>query len=150
MAFLQSFAAGRGYVIGETLTDIGSALNYRRENLLRLLSMIVASEVDKVIVAHKDRLVRLGFEFLEELFAKFSAEIVVVNRDERAEPAQETAEDMTATVQHFAARRYGKRSYRRKSLVDAIKREVQGHEEAQADDTDDEPPPQPGEMGETS
>ncbi|CAB3392200.1 protein of unknown function [Kyrpidia spormannii] len=63
-------------------------------------------------MAHKDRLVRFGFDFLEDLFAQFGCEILVVNKAEGMSPAQELAEDLISIVQHFAAKLYGARTYR--------------------------------------
>lgn len=119
--YLKEFAAGRGITVDEILTDVGSALNYRRKNFLKLCGMVTRGEVRTVIVAHKDRLVRFGFEFFEELFARFGCEILVVNRAEEASSAQELAEDLVSIVQHFAARLYGQRTYRARKLVKKVR-----------------------------
>ncbi|MBE3564007.1 MAG: IS607 family transposase [Hydrogenibacillus schlegelii] len=119
--FLRQFAVSCGYGIDEVIADIGPALNYRRKGLARLVSMVLLGEVERVVIADRDRLVRFGFEFFEDLFARYGTEIVVVHRDEKAEPAQELAEDLVSIVQHFAARLYGSRSYRARKFVRAVK-----------------------------
>ncbi|MBE3564009.1 MAG: IS607 family transposase [Hydrogenibacillus schlegelii] len=141
--FLRQFAVSRGYGVDEAIADIGSALNYRRKGLMHLVSMVLCGEVERVIVAREDRLVRFGFEFFEDLFAKYGTEIVVVHRDEKAEPAQELAEDLGSIVQHFAARLYGSRSYRARKLVRTVR-------EAMGDETNrstDEPSAEPKKVG---
>ncbi|GAW29371.1 IS607 family transposase [Carboxydocella sp. ULO1] len=102
--YLKEFAAGKGLAVDEILSDVGSALNYKRKNFLKLCGMVTRGEVKTVIIAHKDRLVRFGFDFFEELFAKFGCEILVANKSEDMSPAQELAEDLISIVQHFAAR----------------------------------------------
>nr|WP_245543286.1 recombinase family protein [Kyrpidia tusciae] len=79
-----------------------------------------------MIVAHKDRLVRFGFDFLEDLFARFGCEILVVNKAEDMSPAQELAEDLISIVQHFAVKLYGSRTYRARKLTKAVREELSG------------------------
>lgn len=98
LAYLKEFAAGKGLAVDEVIADVGSALNYRRKGFLKLCGMVLRGEVRAVIVAYKDRLVRFGFEFFEELFARFGCELLVVNRAEEASPAQELAEDLVSIV----------------------------------------------------
>lgn len=119
--YLKDFAAGKGLSIDEILTDIGSALNYKRKNFLKLCNMVTRGEVKTVIIAHKDRLVRFGFDFFEDLFAKFSCEILVVNKAEDMSPAQELTEDLISIVQHFAARLYGQRTYKARKLTRTVR-----------------------------
>ncbi|AEG16915.1 regulatory protein MerR [Desulfofundulus kuznetsovii DSM 6115] len=65
LEYLKDFAAGRGLTVDEILADVGSALNYKRKNFLKLCGMVTRGEIKTVIVAHKDRLVQFGFEFLK-------------------------------------------------------------------------------------
>jgi len=88
LAYLKEFAAGKGLTVDEVIADVGSALNYRRKGFLKLCGMVLRGEVRAAVVAYKDRLVRFGFEFFEELFAPFGCELLVVNRAEEASPAQ--------------------------------------------------------------
>jgi predicted site-specific integrase-resolvase len=121
LEYLKDFAAGRGLTVDEILADVGSALNYKRKNFLKLCGMVTRGEVKTVIVAHKDRLVRFGFEFFEDLFAKFGCEILVVNKAEDMSPAQELTEDLISIVQHFAARLYGQRTYKARKLTRTVR-----------------------------
>jgi len=124
--YLKEFAAGKGMPVDEILTDVGSALNYRRRNFLKLCGMVTRGEVKTVIMAYKDRLVRFGFEFFEELFARFGCEILVVNRAEDMCPVQELTEDLISIVQHFAAKLYGQRTYRARKLVKKVREALAG------------------------
>jgi Predicted site-specific integrase-resolvase len=82
--------------------------------------MVTRGEVKTVVVAHKDRLVRFGFDFFEDLFAKFGCEILVVNKAEDMSPAQELTEDLISIVQHFAAKLY-RRTYKARKLTKTVR-----------------------------
>ena len=64
----------------QVITDVGSSLNVRK-GFIKLLRMMLNNEVSKVIIAHPDRLVRFGFEIVEEVCKSHNCEIVVLNRE---------------------------------------------------------------------
>ena len=63
-------------------------------------------------MAHKDRLVRFGFDLLEHLAREEGCEFVVVNQ-ESLSPEQEMIEDLLAIVHTFSCRLYGMRKYKK-------------------------------------
>ena len=65
----------------QVITDVGSSLNMKRKGFIKLLRMMLNNEVSKVIIAHPDRLVRFGFEIVEEVCKSHNCEIVVLNRE---------------------------------------------------------------------
>ncbi|BDB98247.1 IS607 family transposase [Saccharolobus caldissimus] len=67
----------------QVITDIGSGLNMKRKGFLKLLRMILNNEVSKVVIAYPDRLVRFGFEILEEVCKAHNCEIVVLNNEDK-------------------------------------------------------------------
>jgi putative resolvase len=71
---------------------------------------IDCGEVGTVVVAHKDRLDRFGFDFLEHLAARNDCEIIAANQ-EALSPQQELVEDLLAVVHTFSRRLYGLRRY---------------------------------------
>ena len=71
----------------QVITDVGSSLNTERRGFLKSLRMILNNEVSKVVIAYPDRLVRFGFEIVEEV-CKAHCEIVVLNREDKT-PEQE-------------------------------------------------------------
>jgi len=58
--YLQSL-----FTDGLIIKDIGSGLNYKRKGLLSLLGQVLSGNVREVVVCHKDRLVRFGFDLIE-------------------------------------------------------------------------------------
>ncbi|MFQ5795617.1 MAG: IS607 family transposase [Candidatus Bipolaricaulia bacterium] len=111
---LKQFCIGAGQPYDEVWTDIGSDLNYRRSKFRQLITEALNGRLEKVIVAHKDRLVRLGYDLIEDIFAHSGTELVVINRSETPEPEfmHELTEDFVAIVQHFCTKFYGRRSYK--------------------------------------
>jgi len=70
--FLQT--AYPGYLV---IQDIGSGLNFRRKGFVSLLDRVHAGTVASVVVQHRDRLCRYGFELVQELFRKTGTKLVV-------------------------------------------------------------------------
>jgi len=63
----------------ELVSEIGSGLNFRRRKFLTILDRILASDIQRLVVAHPDRLVRFGFELIKWLCEKTGGELVVLN-----------------------------------------------------------------------
>ncbi len=70
-----------------------------------------------MLIGHKDRLVRFGFDLLEHLALEQGCEIVVVNQ-ETLSPEQEMVEDLLAIVHTFSCRLYGMRQYKKQLKED--------------------------------
>jgi Predicted site-specific integrase-resolvase len=97
-ARLEEFCSARGLAIDERIEEIGGGLNFKRPKLLKLFDRIIGGEVKCLVVAHKDRLARFGFDFLAH-----HCELVVMNT-ESLSPEREMVEDLMAITQCFSAR----------------------------------------------
>lgn len=100
----------------QVITDIGSGINYNNKSLKQLIKMIVSNEVDKIVVMYKDRLVRFGFELIENICKEFDVTIEIVDNEEKTEQ-QELVEDLIQIVTVFSCRLQGKRAYKAKKIV---------------------------------
>ena len=114
---LEAYCQQHSITVDEWLTDIGSGLNYKRKQFNRLMAMIELGQVRHLIIAHRDRLVRFGYEYFEAFCERHHTEIVTIN-GENLSPEQELVRDLIAIVTVFSARLHGLRSYR-KVLKDA-------------------------------
>jgi predicted site-specific integrase-resolvase len=110
---LEQFCASSGREIGLLLSDIGSGLNYKRKHFLVLMEMVEKGEVAELIIAHKDRLVRFGFEFFESFCERHNTKLTVMNA-ESLSPEQELTQDLMSVVHVFSSRLYGLRKYAKK------------------------------------
>ncbi|RAM51257.1 MAG: IS607 family transposase [Hapalosiphonaceae cyanobacterium JJU2] len=107
---MEIFCSSRGLAIDETIKEIGGGLNFQRKKFLNLVFSIIQGEIKILVVAHKDRLCRFAFDFVEELAASYGCEIIVANQ-ESLSPQQELVEDLMAIIHCFSCRLYGLRSY---------------------------------------
>jgi predicted site-specific integrase-resolvase len=114
---LEAYCKERSLTVDEWMSDIGSGLNYKRKNFNRLMEMVELGQVRRIVIAHRDRLVRFGYEYFEAFCERHHTEIVIIN-GETMSPEQELVRDLIAIVTVFSARLHGLRSYR-KVLKDA-------------------------------
>jgi len=99
----------------EVLSDLGSGLTCKKPRLKRLLAMIVSGEMSKLILTHKDRLLRFGHELVFHLCALFSVEVEVVDASKEETFEVELTKDVITLMTVFSARLYGKRSHQNKA-----------------------------------
>jgi predicted site-specific integrase-resolvase len=88
------------------LKDVGSGLNQKRKNLLKLFKMIENNEVNRVFITYKDRLTRFGYEYLVRYFAVFNVKIVLVKDDFVKTNQEELVEDMMSLIASFSGKLY--------------------------------------------
>lgn len=110
--FIKNYVNGNGMIIGKYFSDIGSGLNYKRENFLKMIELTMERKVDKIFVTYKDRVVRFGFDFVEWLCQRFGTEIVVLN-DKKTSPENELVNDLISIIHVFSCRIYGLRKYKK-------------------------------------
>lgn len=104
---LEQFCTAHGWVVNEVVKECASGLNDNRPKLSKIFSERKAT---KLVIEHKDRLTRFGFNYIKLLFN--DCEIVVVNE---CETDQDLFEDFVSLVTSFCARIYGKRRTKRKT-----------------------------------
>lgn len=121
--FLKTFANARGIIISEIITDIGSGMNFNRKNWNKLIDLIQERKVKTVIIAHKDRFTRFGFDWFERFINKCGGEIVVVN-NEKLSPQEELVQDLISIIHVFSCRIYGLRKYKKKLEEELLKDNV--------------------------
>lgn len=109
--FLKQYANAKGYIVNEIITDIGSGLNYSRKKWNNLLQDVMDKKIAKIIVSHKDRFIRFGYEWFESFCQRFGCEIEVVN-NEKTSPEQEVVQDLISIIHCFSCKVYGLRKYK--------------------------------------
>lgn len=107
---LKEYAIARGYQIYKIVKEIGSGVNDNRKKLNQLLR---DKNYNRLIVEHKDRLTRFGFNYIQILFNQIGKEIEVVNEAENDK--QDLMQDFISIITSFCARLYGLRRSKRKT-----------------------------------
>jgi predicted site-specific integrase-resolvase len=96
-------------------------MNYSKKGLKRLLRLITSGEIDRLVLTHKDRLLRFGAELVFSLCEQFGVEIVIINRTEDASFEEDLANDVLEIITVFSARLYGSRSHKNQKIVEELK-----------------------------
>lgn len=109
---LEAFCRGQNIHVDEWLADIGSGLNYKRKQFNRLMELVELGHVRRLVIAHKDRLVRFGYDYFEAFCQRHHTEMIVMN-GEAMSPEQEVVRDLIAIVTVFSTRLHGLRSYKK-------------------------------------
>jgi len=111
---ISEFCNAKGWVVHEIVKECASGLNDKRPKLQKILS---ENKATRIVVEHKDRLTRFGFEYIKTLY---DGEIVVINEVEEDE--KDLMQDFVSLVTSFCARLYGKRRTKRKteSIINAL------------------------------
>jgi len=109
VARLAAFAAERGIRVAKVVAEVGSGLNGHRKGLMAVLR---SPEYGIIVVEHRDRLARLGSEYVEAALAASGRRLIVVEPDEVKD---DLVQDMIDVLTSFCARRYGRRSARHRA-----------------------------------
>lgn len=107
---LTSFCNAKGWGVAESITEVGSGLNDNRPKLIKLLQ---EAKPTKLVVEHKDRLTRFGFNYIKILCNHIGCELVVIN--EVTNDRDDLMQDFVSLVTSFCSRLYGLRRSKRKT-----------------------------------
>ncbi len=110
MERLNAFCSASGCIIKESVRECASGLNDKRPKLCKILS---SGKAAKIIVEHKDRLTRFGFNYLQILLTNQGCEIIVINEAENSR--DDLLQDMVSIITSFCAGIYGQRRCERKT-----------------------------------
>ena len=95
----------------EVMSDIGSGINFKRPHFKTLLEQVIERNIKQIVVAHKDRLTRFGYDLFKLVCDKCNTRIIIVNDDEDKSASEELSGDLMSIITVFSARYYGKRKY---------------------------------------
>ena len=121
---LTEFAVANKFFLVDTVKEIGSGLNGHRKGMMRLLRN---PDVQTIVVEHRDRLMRFGFEYVESALAAQNRKIVVIEPEEMTD---DIVRDLHEVIVSMCARLYGKRSAqnRAQKALDALHGATEPHE----------------------
>lgn len=107
---LESYCSAKGYNVSKVICEFGSGLNDERPKLNKLLEEL---NFTKIVVEHKDRLTRFGFNYIKTLLNTKGIKIEVINHTDDNE--ENLIEDFVSVITSFCAIIYGKRRSKRKT-----------------------------------
>lgn len=110
----------------EVIQDIGSGMNYYKKGLTKLIDLILDNQVQRLILTHKDRLLRFGAELVFSICEAKNVEVIIINQgDEATSFEEELAKDVLEIITVFSARLYGSRSKKNKKLISDLEKVVE-------------------------
>ena len=120
---LECFCAAHGWSF-EVISDLGSGLNYSKRGLRTLINRIMEGKIGRLVLTHKDRLLRFGSELIFAFCEARQIEVVLVNQGDQPSFEEELASDVLEIITVFSARLYGSRSLKNRKLMDTLKTAV--------------------------
>lgn len=94
------------------ITDIGSGINLNKRGLRKIIDTAIHGKIEELVVVHKDRLCRFGYDLIEDLIIKYSnGKIIIMEELENKEPKEELVEDVLQIMNIFVAKMNGLRKY---------------------------------------
>jgi putative resolvase len=117
---LESYCAKHGWGF-EIIQDLGSGMNYKKKGLIRLIKLITSYQVERLVLTHKDRLLRFGSDLIFTLCEQFGTEVIIINRSDDSTFEEDLASDVMEIITVFSARLYGSRSHKNKKIVEELK-----------------------------
>ncbi|MTK10724.1 MAG: IS607 family transposase [Clostridiaceae bacterium] len=121
---VKTYMIAKGYSF-EIISDIGSGINYNKKGLNQLVELITTSQVEKIVILYKDRLLRFGFELIENLCSQFNTVIEIIDNTEKTIDA-ELVEDLIQIVTVFSCRLQGKRANKAKKMIKELLEDEKG------------------------
>ena len=117
---LAAYSTKQGWNF-QVIQDLGSGMNYQKKGLKNLINLILEKKFSRLVLTHKDRLLRFGAELIFALCEAKQIEVVIINKGDEVSFEEELAQDVLEIITVFSARLYGSRSRKNKRLIDAAK-----------------------------
>lgn len=121
---LELYCARQGWTF-EVIADLGSGMNYHKKGLKRLLNDVVEGRIGRLVISHKDRLLRFGAELVFAICEAKDVEVVILNQGEDTTFEEDLAKDVLEIIDVFSARLYGSRSHKNQRLLDGVRAAVE-------------------------
>lgn len=112
---VSSYCTAKGYQF-KVISDLGSGLNYNKKGLKELIELICSEEIDRIVINYKDRLIRFGYEMIEQLCSIYNVKIEVINHTDSKSYEEELVEDVLSIITVFSSKLYGSRSHKSKMI----------------------------------
>jgi predicted site-specific integrase-resolvase len=106
---LREYALAKGYQVTKEATEIASGLNDQRPKLMKLL---MDASIGTIVVEHKDRLTRFGFNYIEQFMHMQGRKLKVVFP---SDTDNELVDDFVAVITSMCSRIYGRRNSKRRA-----------------------------------
>jgi len=115
ITIIENYMNSKGIGVNKIYKDIKSGMTLDRKGFMELLKDVQNNEIDTVYISYKDRLARLSYELVINLFLANNTRIVIINDTQKSDE-QELYEDLMQTIHSFSMKMYSKRKLAKKIL----------------------------------
>ena len=124
MQELRDFAKNKGYHVDNSFSDIASGISFEnRKQFFKMLDLIIAGKVERVIITRQDRLSRVGFELFEYLFRNYDTKIEVISDELNPKTdEQELFEEIISLLHCFSMKEYSHKRVERKLIEQSLRK----------------------------
>ena len=116
---LREFSKDNGDCDFDEISDIGSGINFKKRGFTKLVSLVMSGLVSKIVVMHRDRLCRFGFDFFEKICLESGVSLVVAGEEREISREERMVQDLLAIVTVYSCRSNGLRSAGRRRKAQA-------------------------------
>ncbi len=115
---LKTWCVNSGLQINSIYADVASGISFdKRKEFFEMLDEIIDHRIEKVIIAYKDRLSRVGFELFSHLFKKYGTEIVIISDiGNKKLDSEEIFEEIVSLLHSYSMKLYSKRHHDKKKI----------------------------------
>jgi len=100
---LEMYCSSQGWQF-EMIAELGSGMNYHKRGLKKLLSKLLDNEMSRLVLTHKDRLLRFGAKLVFAICEAQKIEVVIINQGDEPSFEEELAKDVLEIITVFSAR----------------------------------------------
>jgi putative resolvase len=122
---LELYCSRNGWTF-EVIADLGSGMNYHKKGLKRMLDAIIAGQVGRLVITHKDAAVAFWrrVRYFSICAAK-GVEVVILNQGVDTTFEEDLAKDVLEIITVLSARLYGSRSRKNQKLLEGVRKAVE-------------------------
>jgi predicted site-specific integrase-resolvase len=90
--------------------EIASGIDFDRDEFANIINDVISKKIANIYITHKDRLSRLSFLTLENMFKQFGTNIIVINDiDNNKSLDDDLFEELLNIIHVFSTKMYSKR-----------------------------------------
>ncbi len=92
------------YNLYTIISDIGSGINFKRKGLSTILECCMKQNIGNIVITHKDRLSRFGFDLIDIIVQKSGGKIIIIDDEKNKSTEQELSEDLLSIVHIYSCK----------------------------------------------
>ena len=117
---ILNFASSKNITINQIFKEVASGIDLERKEFLKILDLVKQNKVNRIFITYKDRLTRLSFPIIEQLFNSFGTTTIIINSPTQSgllEDENEILEDIISLIHILSTKMHSNRRIRKLNIV---------------------------------